>query len=602
MPKVPVYSNFQTQQTAQPNALLSAPSGPTPGQIGAEQAGQFGQALGRAASVAEQFQEQADQVRVADAVNKAMSARLRLTYDRQEGYIQLRGEAALKPDSDGKSLAETYGQRLSDTIDTLSGELGNDRQRLLFSTQSKQVRQQFEAGLFQHLAREHADYSIGVQQGTTKLAQDQMGLAWGDVGALVQSRSAIKAATAEEGRLRGWPAAMVEASTIEQLSRGHNAVVLGALQAGKVEYAAEYLNQVNPELTDEARLRLTGHVKDVHVQLRGDQAADEAWAAAAPKGPNDPVRIFDMEQALRNRFPADVKLREAALTSLKQRAAAFNAQQSEMNAGGINAVYGMVDSGMPMSRVKSSPAWLGLPEVKRHEIVKGLEAEAAARSAHGASELSRQVSQLQLLDRKAMLDNGADYMRDSDPDNLAAMSRTQVAALRTKYGFEGTERLLTRWQEVQSKDGRLTAKIDDNAFKGIVQEVLALDPYRSNMPPESKALLDNLKSRVDILLQKTAQDVRRPLTAEEKSQIMRQEAAKTVTVGGWWDTTKPAAALTPAEAAKVVVPAADKARLISQMQRVYTATSDPDYVPTEANLRRLYLKGISPIAGVPHAK
>ena len=606
MPKVPTYDNFQTSVSGQPNAQFQAPSGPAPGAIAADQAGQLGQALTRSGDavgkIALAAADQANQVRVTDAMNKAMAARLKLTYDQKDGYTMKRGSEALDADPDGKSLDQSYGDKLKEQLDAISQGLGNDAQRLAFNQQSNQLAQQFQSGLTQHVAKEYADHSVSVQQGTTKLAQDQMGLAWGDAEAVGQSRNAIKAATAEEGRLRGWSAKMVEAATVEQLSKGHEAVVSMALQAGKTEYADTYLKQINAELTDTARLKLTGQVKSVDVLVRGDKAADETWAAMAPKDANDPVRIYDMEKALRDKYQGEPQLRDAALKSLKDRAATFNAQQSELNAGGINKVYGMIDAGMPLSRVQASPAWLALPEAKRHEITKGLETESATRASRAASISARELSELTRKDRMSLLTNSADYLHDSDPDVLTGKTRTEVEAMRTKYGFEGTQQLLQRFDLLQNKDAKLQARIDDTAFKAIVKDTLDIDPY-GKLSSESKGMLGNLKTRVDSMLQSEAQRLRRPLTTEEKSDLMRNEAAKTVTVNGWiWNSDKPAAALTASEAANVVIPADKKTKLIADMQKAYQATGDKDYAPTTANLNRLYLKGVSPIAGLPNAK
>ena len=606
MPKVPTYDNFQTSVSGQPNAQFQAPSGPAPGAIAADQAAQLGQALTRSGDavgkIALAAADQANQVQVSDAMNQAVAARLKRTYDPKEGFTMRRGKSALDPDEDGKSLDQSYSDKLQGDIDAISQRLGNDAQRMMFKQQSNQLMQQFQSGLTQHVAKEYADHSVSVQQGTTKLAQDQMGLAWGDAEAVDQSRNAIKASVAEEGRLRGWSAKMVEAATVEQLSKGHEAVVSMALQAGKTEYADTYLKQINAELTDTARLKLTGQVKSVDVLVRGDKAADETWAAMAPKDANDPVRIYDMEKALRDKYQGEPQLRDAALKSLKDRAATFNAQQSELNAGGINKVYGMIDAGMPLSRVQASPAWLALPEAKRHEITKGLESEAATRASRAASISARELSELTRKDRMSLLTNSADYLHDSDPDVLTGKSRTEVEAMRTKYGFEGTQQLLQRFDLLQNKDAKLQARIDDTAFKAIVKDTLDIDPY-GKLSSESKGMLGNLKTRVDSMLQTEAQRLRRPLTTEEKSELMRNEAAKTVTVNGWiWNSDKPAAALTPADAGNVVIPADKKTKLIADMQKAYQATGDKDYAPTTANLNRLYLKGVSPIAGLPNAK
>jgi hypothetical protein len=606
MPRVPTYDNLQTQVAPQPNVAVQAPQGPQAGAIAAEQQGQMGRSLsqfgGEIGRIAIQEQDKADQVRVSDAMNKIMAAKLKLTYDPTEGYVQKRGQAALDPDAEGNSLDTVYDGKLKSVIDSVSQSLGNDRQRAIFSQQANQVSQQFNAGISSHVGKEYADHAVSVQQGTTKLAQDQMGIAWGDIDAVNQSRDAIKAATAEEGKLRGWSAATVEATTREQLSKGHEAVVLGALQAGKTEYATTYLKQMDAELTDTARLRLTAHAKEVDTAVRGDQAADEAWAKFAPEDANAPVRIYDMEQSIREQYKGDPKLQKTALESLKTRAATFNAQQSELNAGATNKIYGMVDSGMPLSKVRATPAWMALPEAKRHDIIKGLESEAATRASRGASDAQRSLANMQRQDRLAVLNNAGDYLHDSDPDVLASATREQVASLRTKYGFEGTQQLLAKWDTLQNKDARLTAKLDDSTFKAVVKDTLDIDPYARGLSSESKAMLGNLKNRVDVMLQSRAQELRRPLTTEEKTDLFKSEAAKTVTVDGWiWNNDKTAMTLTPKEAAKVVIPPERKAKLVADMQAAYAKTGDPDFAPTQENLARIYLKGVSPLSGLPNA-
>jgi hypothetical protein len=609
MPRVPSYDNLQTQVAVQPSVQFQAPSGPTAGGIAAEQGAQMGRAVqGLGADMnklALAAAEQANQVRVTDAMNQAMSARLKLTYDPQVGYTQKRGQAALDPDADGKPMDQSYGDQLRTRLDEIAKGLGNDAQRAVFAQQSGQVVQQFNAGLTSHVAKEYADHAVSVQQGTTKLAQDQMGLAWGDATAIEQSRTAIKASVAEEGRLRGWAPQMVEAATREQLSAGYESSVAMALQAGQVELASVMLDNAkkNGELTDTALQKLTGQVKSVDVQVRGDKAADATWTQYAPKDVNDPVRIFDMERDIREKFANEPQLKDAALKGLKERAATFNAQQTEINAGGINKVYGMIDAGASLAKVKSSPAWLALPEAKRHEITKGLEAEAATRASRAASDSSRLLSDMVRKDKLQLWNNQADYLHDSDPDVLTGKTRTQVEAMRTTYGFEGTQSLLQRWDLLQNKDAKLMAKMDDSQFKAVVKDTLDIDAYKvSNV--DTKAMLGNLKVRVDSMLTQRAQQLRRPLTPDEKTQLMREETAKEVTLGQtFWrgESTKPAAVLTPADAARVVVPPADRTRLLSDLQKAYNATGLPEYAPTQDNLRRLYLKEVSPLAGLPDA-
>lgn len=83
-----------------------------------------------------------------------------------------------------------------------------------------------------------------------------MALDWSNPAALAQGQAAIKAAKAEEGRLRGLSPAEVLANTVDALSPAHVAVVGSALQAGRTDYARSYVEKVNAELTPQARLQL----------------------------------------------------------------------------------------------------------------------------------------------------------------------------------------------------------------------------------------------------------------------------------------------------------------------------------------------------------
>ena len=143
MPKIPSYDNFQTQVSGQPNVQFQAPSGPTPGGIAADQASQFGQAATRTGDaigkIALDMVDQANQVRVNDARNQLSIATQDLTYNKDSGFLTRKG-ANVFLDEQGKplekSLDQDYGEKLKQTIDNITGSLGNDQQRRAFGMHS----------------------------------------------------------------------------------------------------------------------------------------------------------------------------------------------------------------------------------------------------------------------------------------------------------------------------------------------------------------------------------------------------------------------------------------------------------------------------------
>lgn len=288
MPRVPTYDNYQVQQNQIPNIQVRPPGVRFESQFSQEQATRPGREMqqmgnnvmegGAAfARVYAEEVERANQVRVNDAMNKAAKARLELTYSPEAGYVNLRGEAALKRPGD-KSLDVEYTEKLQSHFNEIAKGLGNDEQRARFKDQSDKLLLQFQGNLSQHVSKEFVEYQVGVQDGTIQTAREQMALSWSDPNAIQQGKDAIKAAVYEKGRMLGLSAKQVEAGMTEALSPAHAAVISSAVDSGNVAYAKEYLKQYNTELTPQARLQLTKVVDAGDFEQRTQQAAGELWA------------------------------------------------------------------------------------------------------------------------------------------------------------------------------------------------------------------------------------------------------------------------------------------------------------------------------------
>jgi hypothetical protein len=613
VPQVPRYDNFQTSISSRPQVSvqgggLQAPGGPTAGGIAGEQASQFGAAAMRTgdavSKIAQDAANEANQARVDDATNQLIKARTGL----QMEALSFTGRAALER-PDNKSLIDEYGEKLGAAAKDIAGTLGNSAQQTAFTHQAAQLGHQLSSTLGSHMLQQQKQFQADTWKDTADQAAKQAGLLWGDAAILDQSRGAIQGVLAKVVSTNGWDAtkdkALIDSTRDKLMGPMHTAVIQGMLGAGKATEAKAYYDANSTDMSLQARATLHDHIQAVDVLVRGDNAADSAWETFAPKGPNDPVRIYDMEQALRTQFKGDPKLRDAAIASIKQRAAGFNAQQAEVNAGSINSIYGMIDKGMPLRQVQSSPEWLALPEVKRHEITKGLESEAATRAARGASDASRQLSQLQRDDKLALLNNGASYLTASDPDTLRQMSRAQVEALRTTFGLEGTQHLLAKHEQVsKSSDKVIEARIDKQDFEQVADS-LGLKPYAKDSSEDHKRSLGTLQFRVEQMINAEQVQKKRVLTREEKTDLMTREMSKKVAVSGWFSNSDvPVIQLNAEQAGKVQIPAAEKAKVSDALRAMYQQNpNNPAYAPTEANMRRLFLQNKSRAASlIPDAK
>ena len=136
--------------------------------------------------------------------------------------------------------------------------------------------------------------------------------------------------------------------------------------------------------------------------------------------------------------------------------------------------------------------------------------------------------------------------------------------------------------------GEAEAKMDNEDFNHAAQQ-MGLKPFEKKNDTE-KAALGEVKYRVEQLIYSAQKDKKAPLTRAEKTDLMTQELARTVKVGGFFsDTEKPVLMLTKDEIADVVIPAGDRQQITAAMQTMYTQSKNPLFAPTDANLRRFYL-------------
>lgn len=287
MPRVPTYDNFQVSMENLPNAQIrpagarfDAPWSQEQATLPGRTMQQFGQAMtqagtGLAKMVADEL-EVANTVRVNDAMNKAAKARLELTFNPDYGFVNIKGENALKRPND-QSLDQEYGEKFQAQIDEIGKNLGNDAQRIKFKAQSDQLVQQFQGSLSQHIAKEYNTYQDSVDEGVIRTGREQMALAWSDSAAINQARESLKAAVYTKGTRAGLSAKAIEAAQVEALSPGHVAVISAAVDAGNIDYAKEYLKQHNAELSLEHRLRVTKAVETGADEERAQTAAGDLW-------------------------------------------------------------------------------------------------------------------------------------------------------------------------------------------------------------------------------------------------------------------------------------------------------------------------------------
>lgn len=429
-----------------------------------------------------------------------------------------------------------------------------------------------------------AEVSRGAAGGPTVAA--------GAVGIIQKNLREFAAAT-------GKPQEWVAANEMKYTTALHANVIAGLIQVDPTK-AQEYFTANKGQIDGTRHDEIGKTINQTSAVNDGDKAAGQVWASTGPRTYNDPVQLDRMESQLRELYPNDAPRRQAAIAALRERAAAHNAAQAETNAGNTNAVYALLDGGRPMAQVMRMPQWLALPATEQHKITLQRESEAAARESRAAAAEQREYTREQRKERQLLLSNGDAYLRYSDPDVLARMTRPQVEAMRSVFGFEGAQHLLSRYDALQKPGAIAEARMDKQDFEHVA-ETMGLDPFNAKTPEKKKAL-GELQYRVEQLINVAQQSKKQALTRDEKMALMQGELARQVTVNpGWFSFEKqvPVIQLSPDDARRVVVPDAEKAKISDALKAMYaTDPKNPDYAPTEDNVRRLYLARQSRAAGL----
>lgn len=292
MPRVPTYDSFQATPNTLPQTRMVMPEMPD---VAGQQAQQMGRAMmvggQQIGQVALDMQQQANQLRVDDALNKAKEAALRLTYDKDVGFTNLRGINALER-PDGKPLADEYADTLKRSIDDIAGTLGNDAQRQAFSLRSNDILTSMRGSAIQHEAQEFKTYSLSVSEGIQATAIRDIELNWNNPDAVNSAVERIRAETYRQAQLLGKSAEWQEAHAMKMTSNAHKVALLSALEQNDPAYADAYLKKYSPQMGGEDIMVVRGHItKEMDARV-GVTVASEALGKMQPR-----IQVGEAERA-----------------------------------------------------------------------------------------------------------------------------------------------------------------------------------------------------------------------------------------------------------------------------------------------------------------
>lgn len=275
MPRVPVYDSLTVNPTGLPTPRFDAPNVATnvanapmgeaaqvPDFAG-RQAQLSGQALESAGLAADriflEMQREANQLRVDDVLNKTKELALKLTYDKEVGFLNAKGVDALNRQS-GMPLADEYADRLKKEVDALSDGLANNAQKQAYQKRANDMIFQLRGQAMSHESQEFKTYALSVREGTIKTRMNEIGFNYNNPEVVDQAVESIRAAAYDSARLLGKSGTWAEAEARKMVSNAHLVAVSTALEKNDVAYADAYMKKYGKQMEADDILRVHGQI------------------------------------------------------------------------------------------------------------------------------------------------------------------------------------------------------------------------------------------------------------------------------------------------------------------------------------------------------
>lgn len=555
MPRVPVAERTVETAPLRGGQLSQAPSGAFGG---------MERVFSEVERIMAEEKKKADQLAVLDGDVKNSAFETSLLYDPQQGLLTRRGK-------DARGIYDEARTQWDAHVAATEKGLASEAQRLAYRNRAVSRWADIDRQLQRHMAEEGRRYDDTVTESFIANERTSAALNYQDAERVKTSIDTQKAVLVDHARRNGLPAEWLKLKTSEVAGKTHKAVLDRMIVNGQDEAAQAYYEANKVDFAD---TEMEAKLAKASSEGTAARAADEIWASIGPRKPGDPVNVFKMVEAIREKHGESEDVMKAAAAQVKERAALWSAEVQQNKDANEAAVWRAVEKGTDIASVRAMPEYQALPgdrqvTVKNH-IVDRAHALASRR------------------DDKPTDSQWSAFWQHSQPDELNAMSEDQVQNLLPKLGRRLTNDLMAKKRSM-GKAEVLEATIDSDLFKELADEA-GLKAFKapSALTERQRAELGNLRAGVEAAIATEQAGRGRKLTRDEKEAVMRRVIEKTVTVkSGWFGTAeKPAAAVRREDFEKIVVPDEDRAKIKDALKRANMPV-------TEAEIKRLYMQKVN---------
>lgn len=296
--QVPELNNFRITPTVQPVGAIDDTVSAEASTAGARELIKTGQQITEGGQHLVNMQldalGQANQIRVDDSLNQLKETSLKLQFDPQAGFENVRGIDALQRPS-GKSLSDEYGETLGQRASGIEDSLSNDAQKIAFRAHANDLLTSFKGNAQQHEGKEFQTYSLSVREGTIKNRQNEIVLNYNNPDVVGQAVTSIKAAAFDQARLLGKSAEWAEAQARDSESSAHKLAAMTALEKNDATYADAYVKKFSGEMNADDILSVNGHLtKELDSQTAVTAASSTIQEMGARIQTSDSDRAFNI--------------------------------------------------------------------------------------------------------------------------------------------------------------------------------------------------------------------------------------------------------------------------------------------------------------------
>lgn len=264
----------------QPNVIANIPQGNFSAgritDIAGRQDAMLGNAVGKAANamlmITKRQQDEADQLRVNDALNALNERRVELQYG-VDGMASQLGINAISRNS-GKLLPDEYAESLAGYADEISGSL-TDRQKQLFSANAGKMISELRRDGIKHLGKEKIRYELSVVKGglNTSIKKRTLAVANGDMETADEALREIDAFLYKSKDLEGWSANQFDMMQEAMMSKSNSMVITDLLNKGNWEAAENFLESNRNKMTMDDLFSAQTKINDFRWKSLGEREA-----------------------------------------------------------------------------------------------------------------------------------------------------------------------------------------------------------------------------------------------------------------------------------------------------------------------------------------